>query len=335
MKILLLAIALIAALAVACRDDNSDEPSAGTPTPSTEAPASPTLEPATPTGAAPRARCAPLRPHQAGGSNETIRSGGDVRSYILYVPDAYVGGEALPMVLNLHGYGSGSTQQAAYSDFHAKAGDEGFIVVTPQALGTPAYWNISGRPALGSDDVAFFGDLLDELTSSLCVDASRIYSAGISNGAAMSLQLSCELADRIAAVGDVSGTFFPAECPGDRRVPIIAFHGTADAVVPYEGGPLGAGLGERFGLTSAPVEDSIAKWAERNGCEAEATEEQVTDHVRRLRYTGCLADVDFYAIEGGGHSWPGAADVPRLGTTTHEISATGLIWEFFVAHPLE
>jgi poly(3-hydroxybutyrate) depolymerase len=40
-----------------------------------------------------------------------------------------------------------------------------------------------------------------------------------------------------------------------------------------------------------------------------------------------------YVIEGGGHTWPGARDVPRLGKTTHSIDAKSLIWDFLAAHP--
>jgi polyhydroxybutyrate depolymerase len=49
-------------------------------------------------------------------------------------------------------------------------------------------------------------------------------------------------------------------------------------------------------------------------------------------YEGCSADVVFYRIDGGGHSWPGAsADVP-LGSTTRTIDANELIVDFFEAH---
>jgi polyhydroxybutyrate depolymerase len=52
-----------------------------------------------------------------------------------------------------------------------------------------------------------------------------------------------------------------------------------------------------------------------------------------VSYGGCKdgTAVVLYVIDGGGHTWPGAAiDVQRLGVTTHEISATDLIWDFFV-----
>jgi polyhydroxybutyrate depolymerase len=46
-----------------------------------------------------------------------------------------------------------------------------------------------------------------------------------------------------------------------------------------------------------------------------------------------VAEVLYYKIEGGGHTWPGAADVALLGPTTHEIDATAILWDFFKSHP--
>ena len=54
-----------------------------------------------------------------------------------------------------------------------------------------------------------------------------------------------------------------------------------------------------------------------------------------MAYSECRDEVAvlLYIVEGGGHTWPGAADVARLGNVTQEIDATDLIWEFFEAHP--
>ncbi len=52
-----------------------------------------------------------------------------------------------------------------------------------------------------------------------------------------------------------------------------------------------------------------------------------------IRYSGCAqgADVDFYTIDGGGHSWPGGEPMPEwgVGHTTQDIDATRVMWEFF------
>lgn len=39
-----------------------------------------------------------------------------------------------------------------------------------------------------------------------------------------------------------------------------------------------------------------------------------------------------YTIAGKGHSWPGSAMPEAI--TSHDISATDDIWDFFAAHPM-
>ena len=49
------------------------------------------------------------------------------------------------------------------------------------------------------------------------------------------------------------------------------------------------------------------------------------------------ADVDFYTIDGGGHSWPGGEPLPEwiAGSTTPDLDATRLMWDFFSRFSLE
>jgi len=281
--------------------------------------------------APPAMRCTPARPHDPGDFEETLVSGGREREYIVHVPPSYTGADALPLVLNLHGFGSNARKQAFYSGLPRKADKAGFIVVTPQGTGAQPYWNFLGIGASAPDDVAFIDDLLDTLMSELCIDQARVYSAGISNGAAMSVTLACRLSDRVAAIAPLAGLFFLAGCAADRPVPVIAFHGTDDAFVPFEGG-----LVTRSSLPVRPVEESLRDWARHNGCVEDPERTRVSDSIRLVRYPGCDqgATVELYVVEGGGHTWPGAIDVPRLGATTHEISATDLMWAFFEAHPM-
>jgi polyhydroxybutyrate depolymerase len=119
-------------------------------------------------------------------------------------------------------------------------------------------------------------------------------------------------------------------------VPVIAFHGTADKTVPFEGGEVWPLMSQVFGLEGRPIEDSVGHWADRNDCEEEPTVELTSPSIRRSLYEGCSGggNVEFYEVRSGGHTWPGGTDVPRLGATTHEIDATDLIWDFFDAHPM-
>jgi polyhydroxybutyrate depolymerase len=58
-----------------------------------------------------------------------------------------------------------------------------------------------------------------------------------------------------------------------------------------------------------------------------------------IRYKNCAkdAEVSFYTIQGGGHSWPGGGYLPEflVGATTQDMDATRVMWNFFEEHTLE
>jgi polyhydroxybutyrate depolymerase len=271
------------------------------------------------------------RGHAAGSSVETLTSDGRERSYSLYLPPAYDGNRPLPIVLDFHGFAGTARDQEAYSAFRKKAETEGFISVTPDGTGAPQRWYLAGSRLPGyTDDVAFVRQLIDRLEAELCVDAARVYATGISNGGGFASLLGCELNDKIAAIAPVAGELFAApRCQGKAAMPVIAFHGTDDPVVSFTG--RGGGLGVTFG----DVRGTMKQWATFNGCNPALNSQRIAPDVVLEAYGGCThgADVELYVVEGGGHTWPGAFDVPGLGKTTHSIEATDLIWRFFAAHP--
>ena len=63
----------------------------------------------------------------------------------------------------------------------------------------------------------------------------------------------------------------------------------------------------------------------------------MADGVTLQTWSACDADstVELYVIDGGEHTWPGSTgmgDVTGiLGPVSHQIDATDLIWDFFVA----
>jgi polyhydroxybutyrate depolymerase len=274
-----------------------------------------------------RASCVPAKPHAAGDSNEAIQSSGIERTYILHVPPSYDGSRETPLVVNLHGFGSNARQQAIYSGFPAKGDREGFIVVTPDGTGDPRRWNFPGLG--GADDIAFIGELLDRLEADLCIDAKRVFVSGMSNGAAMASFIACAMPERITAIAPVGATAYPRNCDGARAIPIIGFRGTDDPCVPFDGGTSTCGLN----LPVAAVEDVMRSWAEHDGCNPEPARQPYSSNVNTIAYSECRGDtaVVLFVIEGGGHTWPGSIDVPRLGPTSHEVNATDQIWEFFAA----
>ena len=121
---------------------------------------------------------------------------------------------------------------------------------------------------------------------------------------------------------------------------VLAFHGTADPIVPYQGGDYfsGAPLGRLFSVTPAkPVDAAVAAWAAFDGCGTPSTQSFVGADVQRIAWPDCPATgtVELYRVIGGGHTWPGATPVraDQLGATTSSIDATTLILDFFDAHP--
>jgi polyhydroxybutyrate depolymerase len=256
-----------------------------------------------------------------------LTHGGLERTYMLHIPPSYDGRDAVPLVVNLHGFGSNGRQQANYSGFPAKADEEGFIVVSPDGAGQPLQWDLLRRRP--PDDIGFIGALIDQLEEDFCVDNGRVFVAGMSNGAALAQQLACAMPERFAAIAAVTVLFYPLACSTDRPIAVIAFHGTEDACVPFEGGPVTCGAG-RAAIPS--TEDAAASWARHNGCNTVPARASFSASVRTVAYSECRDEtaVVLFVVQGGGHTWPGAADVSRLGVTTQEVDATDQIWDFFV-----
>jgi polyhydroxybutyrate depolymerase len=235
-----------------------------------------------------------------------IESGGQVRQYLLHVPAAYDPEDPAALVLVFHGAGISAERFVGYTRFSNVADREGFLIVYPQGQGPKeeAFWDTSP----GSRDVQFIRDLVDHLQRRCRVDPSRIYASGHSNGGGMVNRLACELADRIAAIGPVSGAYQSGRCSPSRPIPVFAIHGTTDHIIPYEGIPGWA-----------------ASWAERNGCDPEPVEIVHNVLISERQWVNCSegADVVLYTIVDLAHDW------------THDLINFGqTIWDFFEQHPM-
>jgi polyhydroxybutyrate depolymerase len=288
-------------------------------------------------------------------SDVTIQVNGTQRSYLLDVPAMATAGRPAPLVIDMHGLAEGAEFHRRASAFATLGDSKGFITVTPQGQGSGATTFFDARP--GSTDIAFVRAILDDVEAKQCIDPTRVYAAGYSNGAFLSSTLACVMADRFAAVAPVAGVRDIPGCRPSRRVPVIAFHGTADQFVLYDGGvsqvaaklaapPEWTGPRDLPGIDAVvpgPINESIPKvvdaWAHRNHCAPGPHDTAVASDVTLIGYH-CPkgAEVELYRIEGGGHTWPGSAATATLasvlGPTTLSIDATALIWTFFSSHTL-
>ncbi len=260
---------------------------------------------------------------------QTVTVGGIRRQYLLTSPPTHRG-EPVPVVVDLHGLSQGASLEAVTTQFSPKATANGFIAVFPQGTGNPVGWDIqpgtSGHP---NHDIDFMNALLDKLEAQRCVDTSRIYATGLSDGALFTSLLACTMANRFAAFAPVAGVAVPQPCQPAHPVPILAFHGTADPILPFNGGTPGT-TAPPVNLFGPGYPANVQAWAVKDGCDPTPTDAQVTTHVV-LRTYHCPpgSAVEFYIILGGGHAWPGSNISAMNGPSTFEINATNLIWNFF------
>jgi polyhydroxybutyrate depolymerase len=263
--------------------------------------------------------------------NGSFVSSGEKREYLLYVPGSYDRSKPAPLVISLHGAGLWGASQKDISRWNDLADRKGFIVVYPSGLGGNGVRIWRAEPGDGvTKDVRFISELIDTLKASYNIDTTRVYANGLSNGGGMSFVLSCTLSNRIAAVGLVAAaqTMPWRWCTDQRPVPMIAFHGTADPEIPYNGGS--------SWISPRPFPSTprwAANWARRNRCAPDPVDTTVAPDVTRRSYTGCADDaaVVLYTVRGGGHTWPGGMQLPEwfVGRTTRSIDATSLMWDFF------
>lgn len=263
---------------------------------------------------APAARAAADPPDCAGaprgtGTTVNVATEGGPRSALLHLPPHWRD-VRLPLVVALHGSGGDGSFMESYSGLSRLADKAGFAVVYPSAPGR--VW------AYGTDrDVAFIDELLDQLAGRACVDASRVYVTGVSNGGGMTARLGCRLAERVVAIAPVAGGYkaLPT-CTPKQPVSVLEIHGTADSVVPYGG----AAPDYRGSVTRY-----LQGWLRMDRCRGRVQRSTVNASTQRLRWTGCAAGttVQHLRLFGAPHTWPGVS--PR----DPWPAAEEMIWDFF------
>jgi polyhydroxybutyrate depolymerase len=283
---------------------------------------------------------------------ETINVGGVTRSFTATLPAT----RPAPLVIVLHGGTQTGTDMIARTSWPQVARSEHFGVVFPDGLNRawadlrPATRRRLLGPPKGTDDVAFIANLVEKFVRDGSADPHRIYVTGVSNGGAMAMTMVCARADLFAAAASVIFNLddeAASACHPSRAVPMLMMNGTADPLIPYEGGH-GSSRFAAGGFWS--TEQTLAFWRQNNGCEPKDVDAIDLDHrdptdestVTRIN-SHCPAghDVVLYRINDGGHRMPGRvpdARFPRmvtymLGPQNHDIDGAEVIWDFFKQFP--
>ncbi|CAB9505707.1 Esterase PHB depolymerase [Seminavis robusta] len=234
----------------------------------------------------------------------TLRRQGRMnRVYRIHTPPQYNSNRPHKVALAFHGWGETSLSYTD-PDWLQAADDNNYILVMPE--GIQQSWRFPGsadgvgrdgesiticdfrsngpdycydgcacRTRCGwtqcvDDDVQFVADLLDDLSRHICVDTTRIYSTGISNGAMLTWTLGqdARTAPRLAGLAPMIGTPHPDYAVGKAtsgRLPVIGIYGKRDDVVP-PGGYQESQVEDTAGYYWIPPHRLHSRWAADHGC---------------------------------------------------------------------
>jgi len=274
------------------------------------------------------------------------------RAYKLYIPSGYIG-QAVPLVVMLHGCTQSPDQYAAGTRLNALAEESGFLVAYPQqaaAANRSKCWNWFTRAhqRRGDGEPSIIAGITRQIMALYQVDARRVYVAGMSAGGAMAAIMGATYPDLYAAVGVHSGlapgaahdlrSAFDAMRKGGPEtlergdhtekaaVPTIVFHGDRDTIV----NPCNA---EQLLMTGAVQsrEPAVA-----HGLRASASRGQVPGGraYTRFIYRGGRGHVvgERWLVHGAGHAWSGGSP---SGSFTDPLGpdASREMLRFFHEHP--
>ena len=270
---------------------------------------------------------------QAQWTNHTMISDGVNRQYRLYISPNYNATNPASLVLTLHGLGDNMTNFSQLG-FQYIADTANIIVVVPQAIQDPnttyTAWNSGAAwmgyvPNSGINDVGFLNALLDSVISNYSVNLSRIYVCGMSMGGFMTQRLALQSNARFAAFGSMSGTIGSGLTPSNpgRNIPMIHFHGTADATVAYSGNAYGI-----------DVDSLVNFWVANNQCNPMPDSTRYPDvaadnfTIDCFKYHGTSNQQDFWLVRMNnvGHT--------ILYQPANDITEVMEMWMFFRAHTL-
>jgi polyhydroxybutyrate depolymerase len=164
--------------------------------------------------------------------------------------------------------------------------------------GSSACCNFGGSKV---SDVDYINSIIEEISSKVSIDQSRIYLFGHSNGQFMSYKFACSTKGVVTAIAGLAGAMDsdPNAC-NKEPMNILHIHGTSDQTILYDGGNL---LGNPY----PSAQQSVDQWSAINSC-VNPTESQFDllqsmqgDESSAISYTCKKGAVELWRINGGVH----------------------------------
>ncbi len=285
--------------------------------------------------------CGSASPYGAGSQAGQMISDSLNRTFRVFTPASYNVNNPVPIVFFFHGGGgTGRVAELAFG-WNTVATTNNFIMVYPD--GNDNVWNAGlccGSSALNNvKDVLFFSDLLTKLESEFCIDSTRVYVTGLSNGGMFSNRLACELSNRITAVVTSAASLMVAgrSCTPARPIPFAEMHSLEDLSVPWDGG---RGCGPSNAVFSS-VNETMSNWITANGCTCGFgkpcnSTTLVDGNGVCVQFGTCNAATVLCTLgNASGHVWPGrlSGTDPESGCNTKDATfkANAFAWSFFSA----
>ena len=176
--------------------------------------------------------------------------------FLKYTPTGWKKGN--PVLFVLHGGHGSAGRVASEANFRKIADLKRILLIYPNGTGreglgltTNAQWN-DGRNATtfpharGIDDVGFLRKIASRLRSTGEAVSSNIFVTGVSNGGMMTQRLLCQASDVFSGGAAVIANMplhLINNCRPRIARPVMIMNGTADSLMPYHGGVVGAQYG--------------------------------------------------------------------------------------------
>jgi len=257
----------------------------------------------------------------------------------------------------LHGCTQDPSDFEAGTQMSAQADAAGFLVAYPDeptSDNAEKCWNwfVPADQTRGNGEPAVLAGIVSDVAKDYTVDPKRVFAAGISAGAAMTVILGATYPDVFAAIGVHSGLEYQAatdatsalsasayggpdpKAQGDtafmamgsnaRSVPVIVFHGDSDPVVNVVNG-----------------QQVITQWTETDTRAGAAVGAGASDmgsaggktytHTTYAGPSGGKTLLESYVVHGLGHAWSGGSTAGTF-TDPNAPDASAIIWAFFASH---
>jgi poly(3-hydroxybutyrate) depolymerase len=229
---------------------------------------------------------------ELGLKDDSVQVGGSRRTFIRYVSPNYDANRRHILIIGYHGLGLDGTsprRDHKWTTLEESSGDAAIFLYANAAGGS---WSGGAN----SRDVNFFDELVRATGDEFCLEKSRVFVHGFSNGAFFVNSLASVRTTAIRGVISVAGG------GGGAKIPVMVIHGKQDPNVGFYG--------------SAP--GTVDAYVRANGCKARPNLDQLKADTCQL-IEGCPANLPVWVCPwNGNHHWPEFTlpDVWKFITTT-------------------